>query len=288
MSRLRIGTCSWKFPSWQGLVYSAARGAEFLNEYATLYDTVEIDQWFWSLFYPHAPVLPRSDTVHEYLAAVPPDFRFTIKVPNSITLTHYYGRETAGELIENPDFLSVPLYEAFRRRIEPLLPQTGVLLFQFEYLNRRKMSSLSAFLERLRAFFEQAARPVPVAIECRNPPYLTGEYYRFLSGFELYPVFAQGYYLPDIRELYAERCRATPGLAVIRLLGYDRAGIETESRKRWDRRLRPHNDELAGVAAMIDDMLSRGSEVYVNVNNHYEGSAPLTIEALREKLSDRR
>ena len=50
MSRLRIGTCSWKFPSWHGLVYSQPKNADYLGEYAERYDTVEIDQWFWSRF----------------------------------------------------------------------------------------------------------------------------------------------------------------------------------------------------------------------------------------------
>ena len=34
MARLRIGTCSWKFPSWSGLVYSAPKGINYLAEYA--------------------------------------------------------------------------------------------------------------------------------------------------------------------------------------------------------------------------------------------------------------
>ena len=46
MSELRIGACSWKYPSWQGLVYSAAQGIDYLQEYAARYDTVEVDQWF--------------------------------------------------------------------------------------------------------------------------------------------------------------------------------------------------------------------------------------------------
>ena len=50
MSRLRIGTCSWRFPSWAGIVYSAAEGIDHLAEYARRYDTVEVDRWFWSLF----------------------------------------------------------------------------------------------------------------------------------------------------------------------------------------------------------------------------------------------
>ena len=40
--RPRIGTCSWRFPSWTGLVYSAAEGIDHLAEYAGRYDTVEV------------------------------------------------------------------------------------------------------------------------------------------------------------------------------------------------------------------------------------------------------
>ena len=51
MEPLRIGTCSWRYPSWAGLVYRDGKGSgvELLAEYATRYDTVEIDRWFWSL-----------------------------------------------------------------------------------------------------------------------------------------------------------------------------------------------------------------------------------------------
>jgi hypothetical protein len=31
-------------------------------------------------------------------------------------------------------------------------------------------------------------------------------------------------------------------------------------------------------------MLARGQQVIVNVNNHYEGSAPITIRKLRDLL----
>lgn len=47
---LHIGTCSWKYASWRGLVYSDAPHPNYLAEYARHYDTVEVDQWFWSLF----------------------------------------------------------------------------------------------------------------------------------------------------------------------------------------------------------------------------------------------
>lgn len=46
MGRLVIGTCSWKYPSWEGLVYVSRTPLDFLTEYARRYRSVEVDQWF--------------------------------------------------------------------------------------------------------------------------------------------------------------------------------------------------------------------------------------------------
>jgi len=62
MSRLRIGTCSWRFPSWAGIVYSAPEGIDHLAEYARPHDTVEVGRWFWSLFGDGEPRLPEPAT----------------------------------------------------------------------------------------------------------------------------------------------------------------------------------------------------------------------------------
>ena len=44
-----IGTCSWNYDSWIGLVYDrkAPYSAAYLNEYARKYPTVEVDSWFY-------------------------------------------------------------------------------------------------------------------------------------------------------------------------------------------------------------------------------------------------
>ena len=47
---IKIGTCSWKYSSWKGILYSNGVGSNYLSEHAKHYNTVEIDQWFWSLF----------------------------------------------------------------------------------------------------------------------------------------------------------------------------------------------------------------------------------------------
>lgn len=40
---LRVGSCSWKYDSWRGLVYSDERALNHLGEYALTYGSVEVD-----------------------------------------------------------------------------------------------------------------------------------------------------------------------------------------------------------------------------------------------------
>ncbi|MBU1341751.1 MAG: DUF72 domain-containing protein [Proteobacteria bacterium] len=103
---LKTGTCSWKYDSWKGLVYSDNVGENYLSEYANFYNIVEVNQWFWSLFGDKV-VLPKSETVSEYVGSVPKDFRFSVKVP--------------------------------------MAKQINSLIFQFEYLNKQEMLLFKRF-----------------------------------------------------------------------------------------------------------------------------------------------
>lgn len=57
-------------------------------------------------------------------------------------------------------------------------------------------------------------------------------------------------------------------------------GWTREAGGSWDKLVAPRDEELASIAVMVQDLLAAGPDVYLNVNNHYEGSAPLTIERL--------
>jgi uncharacterized protein YecE (DUF72 family) len=281
---LRMGTCSWKFPSWDGLVYSSPHPPDYLAEYAHTYRTVEIDQWFWSLFGPDTVSLPGVETAHRYAGVVDSDFRFTIKAPNSVTLTHVYktARKHAGE--PNPHFLSAELFTAFLNRISVLQSQCDAIMLQFEYLNRAKMPSASEFRRRIDGFLASAPDGWPLAVEIRNPNYFTDEWFALLAGHGTAHVFNQGYFMPPVVEVYRRFGSQLVPRSVIRLLGPDRSGIEQQTGKRWDRRVAPKDAELSEIAAMTRELLDREFEVTVNVNNHYEGSAPRTIAALRSFL----
>lgn len=284
--KLRIGTCSWKYDSWKGIIYSENVNINYLQEYSQHYNTVEVDQWFWSLYSSTKIVLPQKSTVLEYQKSVPKDFKFTIKVPNSITLTHFYNKNKSEELIKNPHFLSNELFAEFLKSIEAIREQIGCLMFQFEYLNKQKMASFNHFMEMFRAFHENLPKDVPcVGIEIRNPNYLNKNYFQFLNSLNVFHVFLQGYYMPSIIELYKNYNAFIKGLTVIRLHGEDRQGIEKISASNWNKIYIDRQSEIKKIADMIYDLTSRKVEVYLNINNHYEGSAPLTIKRLEQHLS---
>jgi uncharacterized protein YecE (DUF72 family) len=275
VAEIRVGTCSWKYPSWKGLVYSRETGIDYLAEYARKYSTVEVDQWFWTL--------PDRTTAAEYAAATPENFRFTVKLPNALSLTHFYKKKGETELRPNPQFLSADLFQEVLSRLEPMHGKIGMLMLQFEYLNKLKMGSQDAFLERLGRFFEAVPRALPCAIEPRNPRWLNERYFGFLAENGLCHAFLQGYYMPPMEETWQKFGHKLHGAVVVRLHGPDREGIEKAGGERWDRILAPKDDDLARIVDMINDMRGRSLTVYLNVNNHYEGSAPLTIERLRER-----
>jgi uncharacterized protein YecE (DUF72 family) len=268
-------------------VYSRAGGANYLAEYARRWQTVEVDQWFWAL--------PEPGTAAEYAASVPDGFLFTVKLPNALSLTHFYRKRGEAELRPNPQFLSPSLFADILERLSPLAGKVGMLMLQFEYLNRQKMASREEFLSRLGAFIDEvsgarfggralfpgeaAAAPAPAGGP-PNPNWLDGTWFEFLARRGLAMVFLQGYYMPPVTSLYERFGGLLRGSAAVRLHGPDREGMEKASGEKWDRIITARDPELAGIAGMVRDMADHGLTVFLNVNNHYEGSAPLTIQKL--------
>lgn len=284
MSQLRIGTCSWKYDSWRGIVYSNESKINYLKEYSKHFNTVEIDQWFWSLHGINKVTLPKQDIVNEYRISVPNDFKFTIKIPNSISLTHHHKNEKSETLIPNPYFLSHDLLAEFMSIVKPMKANLGPLMFQFEYLNKEKMKSQFEFQGLMREFVKQLPDGFVFSIEIRNPNYLNEDYFQFIREHKIGHVFLQGYYMPSIFEIYKKFKDYIKDFTVIRLHGPDRHGIENRSGGQWNKILDAKDDELEKLIEMIEELLDRNVDIYLNVNNHYEGSAPLTIQKIKKLL----
>jgi uncharacterized protein YecE (DUF72 family) len=229
-------------------------------------------------------VLPKTKVVREYAASVPPGFTFSIKVPNSITLTHHYNKQKNATLVPNPYFLSTELMGKFLQTLEPLGDHIGPLMFQFEYLNKNKMASMDHFIEMFQVFYNGLPEGYQYCIEIRNPNYLKNEYFDFLAEYHLGHVFLQGYYMPPIFELYEKFKGQLSDPVVFRLHGLDRQGIEERTNNVWNEIVDPREDELLSLKSVVNDLLERRYQVFVNVNNHYEGSAPRTIEKIKALL----
>jgi uncharacterized protein YecE (DUF72 family) len=287
---LRIGTSSWKYDGWKGLIYDPDKKykpQDYLADYSRYYNTVEIDQWFWSLF-PTGAKLPNKTDVKGYAESVPDDFLFTVKVPNAVTLTHYYAKQTKAYLDfankPNQYFLNPDLFKHFLGTLAPFDKKLGPVMFQFEYLNKQKMPSRKVFLDKLHAFLEKAPKGYQYAIESRNPNYLTPDFFEFLSDHQLGFVLLDGYYMPPIKEVIRAHNINTASYTVMRLQGKDRQEMEAKTDEAWNQIVEDHGRDIQSLTDYVQDNVDKKILTIININNHYEGCAPLTIQRIADTL----
>ena len=247
-----------------------------------MYSSVEVDQWFWSLGKSGA-ALPRKETAAEYDAATPSDFRFTVKCPNAITLSHLRARK--GETpVPNDLFLDAAFFLRFLGSVAPLVPKIGLFIFQFEYLNQQKMPSKEAFFEYVDRFAQSLPADLPYALEIRNLRWMDDEWFSLLERHAFAPVFLQGYWMDDAAATIKKHFSRIGSRVCLRLHGEDREGMEERSGEDWSAIIRPKDRELGPILETVVRLLDGGRQVFLNVNNHYEGSAPLTIGKIRGML----
>jgi uncharacterized protein YecE (DUF72 family) len=132
--------------------------------------------------------------------------------------------------------------------------------------------------------FLTAPKKYDYAVEIRNPNYLKKEFFEFLKERDICPVLVEGYYMPHIGILADKFDLSSGRMLVMRLMGPDRKEIEKLTGEQWDKVAAPKDKELDSITGIVKDQIEQGREVVVNVNNHYEGCAVMTIERLMERL----
>jgi len=178
-SKVRLGTASWNYPGWTGLVWArdypeASLSRHGLAAYARhpLFRTVSLDRGFYR------PLTAAQFA--EYAAQVPADFRFMVKAPSLVTDAVVRDGSGRGNL-PNDRFLDAAC--ALREFVEPALQglgsKLGVLVFQISPLPFSRLASIPELIDRLHALlralpdFHSAAPEAVVAVEVRNPEWLT-------------------------------------------------------------------------------------------------------------------
>ena len=75
---LYVGTCGFSYKDWIGPFYpQGIRPSEMLGYYARHFPTVEIDSTYYAI--------PRPAVLESMVRRTPPQFRFTVKAPGSLT-----------------------------------------------------------------------------------------------------------------------------------------------------------------------------------------------------------
>ncbi len=298
---LHLGSSSWTYPGWTGLVWAedypeAKLSKEGLRAYSQhpLMRAVSVDRAFY-----------RPLTVSQYAAyalQVPDDFRFTIKAP-SLVSDALVRDETGRGMTLNRNFLDPEL--AIRDFVEPALAglghKLGALVFQLSplpdaWLNRldRVLDQFAAMLAALPALLPAAPDAV-VAVEVRDPLFLQPPYATRLAGLlrEAGATFCLGLHakMPPIAEQLPMLRALWPGPLVCRwnlhrvhgAYGYEEA---RELYSPYDQLIDPDLEIRATLARVITGTTAAGYKAYVTISNKAEGSAPLTVVALAQAVAD--
>ena len=283
---VRLGTSSWSFPGWAGLVYdrkhSPSRLArEGLEAYARhpLLRSVGLDRTHY------APVA--ADELARYTEQVPEGFRFLVKAHEAVTLARYPDRPRYGAQRGRGNALFLdPVYAAEQvvaPAVEGLGERLGAILFQFA---PQDLGAPGYFAEDLGAFLAALPRGPLYAVELRNRELLTAEYAAALAAADACHCVNVHPRMPDARvQAHLGGVGRAPALIVRWLLGpgltYEEAGRRYAP---FDRMAAPDPFARKALAELAREAVDDGRSVLVTVNNNAEGSAPLSIVELAKEI----
>jgi uncharacterized protein YecE (DUF72 family) len=243
MNEIRIGTMGWSYQDWVGPFYPAgARAADFLVEYARVFDCVELDTTFYGI--------PRPASVQSWARNTPPGFRFAAKLPKEITHERYL-RDTE------------PVLHGFLEAMSPLGDKLGPVLIQLPpdfHATEDGREALTEFVRLLPAEYHFAA-------EFRHRSWLTDDTLDLLRQHAVAWTMIDMYYMP-------RRFDVTSDITYVRLLG-DRRKIQQVDRVQIDR-----TKELEAWAEVFGGLSAEVRQAWVFINNHYAGHSPTNVRQL--------
>ncbi len=285
---IRLGTSSWSFPGWEGIVYDravtkTALARHGLAAYARhpLLRAVGIDRTFY------API--SSAAFAEYRDAVPDDFRFLVKASSECTTP--YRRDASGRPAgRNERFLEpgFAIEEVVGPYTEGLGSKAGSLVFQFPPLGPKITAEPASFAERLDAFLSALPEGPRYSVELRDGALLTGEYFVALSASHAAHCYTIHPRMPSIDEQRTAAGDTTVGTLVARWMLHAGLGYEQAQRRYapFSQLVDEDPQSRSTLAEVCLDHALAGNEVIVTANNKAEGSAPLTLYRLAGAIVD--
>ena len=272
-----LGTSSWKYRGWEGMIYEGGYSSEAqfqrasLREYTNLFPTVGVDFTYYTW--------PLAEMMAYLVESTPENFRLCPKVTKRITLSQFpdlpaYGK-WAGQ--KNPDYLNADLFrEQFLLPLERLRGRMGIVLFEFS-------GPAESELEAMARFFSSIPRDFTYAVEIRNPDLVNPNFYGLLKTLNVTPALSVWTKMPSIAEQWSHVQKGggvAHGLPLVGL-GVVREGRSYEEAVNLFQPYREVQEENLGarkdLAALINNAMSHERKAFILVNNRLEGSAPHTL-----------
>ena len=299
---VHLGTSSWSFPGWTGLVYAPrhgkpegeqrlARGGLAAYAQHPLFGSVSLDRTFY------APLL--ADEYAAYAAAVPDTFRFVVKAPAAITDPFTRAGNSGLVSGDNPTFLDPATAAAVcvAPAVAGLGAKLGAIVFQFPPLGRALLANVPRLVARLGAFVAALPRPrtdgLPhgpaIALEIRDPALVCEALAVGLVDHGAIPCLAAHSRMPPLEaQANVWRLDRFPLQSPLVVRWNLHAGKDYEGAKQdyfpFDRLVAEDFQTRDNLARLVRTQARSGRTVLVTINNKAEGSAPWSVRRLAEAI----
>lgn len=289
-----VGTSSWKYPGWRGMLYDEARyitrgkvaesrfERECLAEYGEVFKTVCLDAAYYKF--------PDQRYLSGLVSQVPADFQFAFKVTDEITVKRFTNLPRFGPRAgkANEHFLNADLFaSAFLKPCEEFRQNVGLLMFEFSKFYAGDYEHGRDFAADLDRFLGALPKGWPYGVEMRNKNWLRPDYFAVLRKHGVAHVFNSWADMPPVSEqLATEGSRTQPNLTAARFLL--KPGRKYEEAVKlfgpYNRIKEPYPDARAAGAALVKEGVGEAGKrkTFIYVNNRLEGNALLTIRAMLE------
>ncbi|HTT14192.1 MAG TPA: DUF72 domain-containing protein [Thermoplasmata archaeon] len=248
MGRFWLGCSGWAYDDWVGPFYAPGTPpGEFLERYARVFRTVEVDSSFYRA--------PGPFLVRRWADRTPDGFRFSLKVPRDVT------HETAGDVAGRLD--------GFVRSLEPLRRsgKLGPLVLQFPPSFRRDRGA-----ERLERLLEAVPAAYDLAVELRHRSWWVDATRQALARRGAVLVWSV---VPET----SPPPWVTGAFLYARFIG-DRALTE------FGRVQRAGREPMEAMRARFEDEGRAIPSIFAYANNHFMGFGPGTVVELAQVLGE--
>jgi uncharacterized protein YecE (DUF72 family) len=255
--KFHIGCQSWQYDDWvtkpggDKIFYPrGTKTTEMLTLYSEIFDTIEVDSTAYGT--------PATTTLEGWAESTPDGFLFSLKTPRAITHEFSLGP------------LSFGIMDEFVDVVRALGPHLGVILIQLP----ASFESTTENGKNLRSFIARLPSDLRFAVEFRHPGWFVDWTFDELNERRIALSLVAGKWIEQDVVFNAFAKTVTP-FAYLRFMGIrDLPSFDSVYRER--------KSEIERWARMMNSLAAE--EVFVYVDNYFEGHAPSTANTLKRSL----